>query len=40
VCITNHEQIPTKFYVVKKEPLLIKCHYCERMMAKDDIEIR
>ncbi|MEK6943451.1 MAG: aspartate carbamoyltransferase regulatory subunit [Nanoarchaeota archaeon] len=40
VCITNHEQVPTKFYVVKKDPLLIKCHYCERMMTKDDIEIR
>ncbi len=39
VCITNNEQIPTKFYVVKKDPLKIKCHYCERNMGKDDIEI-
>lgn len=39
VCITNNEQVPTKFYVVKKDPLKIKCHYCERSMGKDDIEI-
>ena len=39
VCITNNEQIATKFYVVKKDPLKIKCHYCERSMGKDDIVI-
>ena len=39
VCITNNEQVPTKFYVVKKDPLKIKCHYCERSMGKEDIEI-
>lgn len=39
VCITNNEQIPTKFYVAKKDPLRIKCHYCERIMGKEDIEI-
>lgn len=39
VCITNNEQVATKFYVVRKDPLKIKCHYCERSMGKDDIEI-
>ena len=39
VCVTNSEQIATKFYVVKKDPLKIKCHYCERSMGKDEIEI-
>ena len=39
VCITNSEQVSTKFYVVKKDPLKIKCHYCERSMGKEDIEI-
>ena len=39
VCITNNEQVNTKFYVVKKDPLKIKCHYCERSMSKEDIEI-
>ena len=39
VCITNNEQVATKFYVTKKDPLRIKCHYCERSMGKDNIEI-
>ncbi len=39
ICITNNEQIPTRFYIAKKDPLKIKCHYCERSMGKDDIEI-
>ena len=39
MCITNHEKIATKFYVVKKDPLKIKCHYCERSMGKNDLEI-
>jgi aspartate carbamoyltransferase regulatory subunit len=28
-CITNHEQVPCKFRVVKKTPLTLMCHYCE-----------
>lgn len=39
VCITNSEQIPTKFYVMKKDPLKIKCHYCERSIGKEELEI-
>lgn len=39
VCITNNEKIQTKFYAASKDPLKIKCHYCERSMGKDDIEI-
>ena len=39
VCITNNEQLATKFYVVKKDPLKVKCHYCERIMNKEDIGI-
>ena len=39
VCITNNEQVTTKFYMVKKDPLKLKCHYCERSMGKEDLEI-
>ena len=39
VCITNNEQVSSRFYVIKKDPLKIKCHYCERSMGKEDIEI-
>ena len=33
-CITNNEKVSTKFYVVDRKPLKVKCHYCERNMAK------
>ncbi len=39
VCVTNSEKISTRFYVVKKDPLKIKCHYCERGMGKEDLVI-
>src|SRR3989338_7361392 len=36
-CITNNEEVTTKFYVLGKEPLKVKCHYCERNMEKEEI---
>ena len=36
-CITNVEKAETKFYVLSKDPLKVKCHYCERYMNKEDI---
>jgi len=39
-CVTNNEKnVTTKFYVLKKDPLKIKCHYCERNMDKEDISL-
>ena len=38
-CITNNEEVRTKFYINKKMPLKVRCHYCEREMAKDEIRI-
>ena len=38
-CITNNEEVMTKFYVIKKEPLKVKCHYCERSMEREEIEL-
>jgi aspartate carbamoyltransferase regulatory subunit len=29
-CITNVEDVPTKFTVIAKNPLKIHCHYCEK----------
>ncbi|MCD7781614.1 MAG: aspartate carbamoyltransferase regulatory subunit [Methanosphaera sp.] len=38
-CITNsNEPITDKFYVESKEPVILKCFYCERSMNYDDIE--
>ena len=36
-CITNSEVIRTKFDVVDKENLELRCHYCEKFTSKDTI---
>ena len=36
-CITNQEQITTKFRVIDKQEMKLKCHYCEKITAKDNI---
>lgn len=28
-CVTNHEEVAGKFYVVEPDPLTLLCHYCE-----------
>ena len=38
-CVTNNENITTKFYVLNKAPLKVKCNYCERSMEKEDITL-
>ncbi len=38
-CISNHERIPTRLKVVKKTPVRLRCHYCERVMEGEDIEL-
>ncbi len=37
-CITNSEKIITRFDVVDKENLMLKCHYCEKFTTKDNIK--
>ncbi len=37
VCITNHEEIKTKF-LIKKKPLKAKCFYCETSMNEEEIK--
>jgi len=38
-CITNNEPMKTKFSVISKSPLKLRCMYCERTMKKEDIEL-
>jgi len=38
-CITRHEEVTTKFKVINKDPLKIKCHYCEKIGGKDSITL-
>ena len=36
-CITNCEDIPTRFDIVEKDPLKLRCHYCEKYTTKETI---
>ncbi len=40
-CITNHEpQVQSKFLVISRDPLKIKCEYCETIMDQEEIARR
>ncbi|MBX7075721.1 MAG: aspartate carbamoyltransferase regulatory subunit [Methanobacteriaceae archaeon] len=37
-CISNTaEPIKSKFYVLKRDPITLRCHYCERLISEDEI---
>lgn len=38
-CITNHEQMTTRFDVVLKSPVALKCRYCEKITDQGHLEI-
>ena len=38
-CITNHEKAPTRFYVVDKKEVKLRCHYCEKLTVKEHMTI-
>lgn len=38
-CITNFESVTTRFRVVNKEIVSLKCHYCEKITDQDHLEI-
>lgn len=38
-CITNHEKITTCFKVINKNPVALKCKYCEKITAEDQIKM-
>jgi aspartate carbamoyltransferase regulatory subunit len=39
-CISNNEPMPSRFDVIDREKVTIKCHYCERKINKEDIIIK
>jgi aspartate carbamoyltransferase regulatory subunit len=39
-CITNNEEVPTRFTVIDKNELKLRCHYCEKITARDNIAFR
>ncbi len=38
-CITNHENIKTKFTVADEKKVSLLCHYCEKITTQEHIEI-
>lgn len=38
-CITNNEPMSTRFEVVNREPVEIKCHYCGHVVSADKANI-
>ena len=39
-CITNNEDVVTRFTVIDKEDLKLRCHYCEKITARKNIAFR
>ncbi len=37
-CITNHQNVITKFHIIEKHPLKVRCYYCERSLEEKEIE--
>lgn len=38
-CVTNYESVTTKFRVVTKKPVSLKCHYCEKITDEEHLNI-
>jgi aspartate carbamoyltransferase regulatory subunit len=38
-CITNFEPVTTKFKVVSKKNVALKCHYCEKITNQENLQI-
>jgi len=39
-CITNIENVPTKFKVINKEESKLRCHYCEKITEKKNMAFK
>ncbi|MFI3321730.1 MAG: aspartate carbamoyltransferase regulatory subunit [Rikenellaceae bacterium] len=39
MCITNKEDVETKFNVIDKENITLRCHYCEKITPAERFEI-
>jgi aspartate carbamoyltransferase regulatory subunit len=38
-CITNFEPVMTRFKVVSKKNVALKCHYCEKITNQENLQI-
>jgi aspartate carbamoyltransferase regulatory subunit len=40
-CITNHQPVTTRFHVLNNDgDIMLKCHYCEREVRRDEVKIK
>jgi aspartate carbamoyltransferase regulatory subunit len=39
-CITNFEHVTTRFKVVSKTNVALKCHYCEKITNQENLQIK
>jgi aspartate carbamoyltransferase regulatory subunit len=39
MCVTNHENVVTRFLVVDKKRMHLRCHFCEKLTDKENMEI-
>ena len=39
MCITNNEEVNTKFNVVDKKAVKLRCHYCEKITDRNNLVI-
>ena len=39
-CITNSEEIPSKYYINNAEPATARCFYCEKKYLVEDLKIK
>ena len=37
-CITNHNEVTPKFKIIEKNPVALKCHYCEKITESDHMK--
>ena len=38
-CITNKQQVATRFKVIDKENLRLQCHFCEKITIKNNMDM-
>ena len=38
-CITNKQQVATRFKVIDKENLRLQCHFCEKITMKNNMDM-
>ena len=39
-CITNNEDVPTRFSVVSRKEISLKCHYCDKITDQEHLQIK